>query len=157
VTIHSVSRRVLLVFLLISVPPASFSNSADRFRSYLCVFTSCSCKLGGFSILADCYLSPVHCYFQPVLFRNYGDWTLTRLSGCCQMLDEVQCRCYFIHTASLYPPLMLFPSLISASFANICRMQGEICGSHSGFAEEASLLGCDSVPLGERFSAFREF
>jgi hypothetical protein len=33
-------------------------------------------------------------------------------------------------------------------------MQCEICGSHSGFAEDASLLGCDSVPLGERSSPF---
>jgi len=85
-TIYPVSRSVLLVFLLISVPPASFCNSADRFRSYLCVFTTCCCKLGGYSIFANWYLSFVHCYFQPVLFQTYGDRILTHLSGCCQTL-----------------------------------------------------------------------
>jgi len=78
VTIHPVSKLVLLEFLLISVPPASFSNLADRFRSYLCVFISCSCRLCGYFILANWYLSLGHCYFQSVLFQ-----TLMRLSGCC--------------------------------------------------------------------------
>jgi hypothetical protein len=75
-TTHPVSRRALLVFLLISVHPASFSNSADRFRSYLCVFTSCSSKLGGYFVPVNWYLSLMQCYFQR-LDTNAFVWSLS--------------------------------------------------------------------------------
>ena len=156
VTIHPVSIRTLLVFLHISAHPAPFSNSPDRFRSYLCVFTFCSRKLSRYFILVNWYLSHVQCYFQPALFQTYGDWALTRLSGCCQTLltaaGSMIMLLYSRH--SLYPSLYLFSSLSSASFANIYRVQDEIWGSHSCFAQDASLLGCDAVSLREELSAF---